>query len=79
MSKRTSYYRRTSHEIKGDARKGYASMIKHPGKINPIFLQKPYSACGKVKKEPFEDVTMCIDCGWESVDNCRVCRGERDR
>ena len=47
MSKRTSYYQRTSHEIKEDTRKGYASMIKQPAKIHPAFLQKPYSACEK--------------------------------
>ena len=51
MSKRTSYYKRTSHEIKGDTRKGYSNLIKYPGKINPVFLQKPYSACQKKAKE----------------------------
>lgn len=47
MSKRTSYYLRTAHEIKNDTRKGYSNLAKYPGKINPIFLQKPYSACEK--------------------------------
>ena len=56
MSKRTSYYRRTSHEIKGDTRKGYANLIKYPGKINPIFLQKPYSACGKKVEDETGDI-----------------------
>lgn len=79
MSKRSLPYRRSNSELKGDARKGYSKMEKEPGDINPVFLQKPYSACGKVKKEPSEDLTMCIDCGWESADNCKVCRGERDR
>ena len=51
MSKRTSYYRRTSHEIKSDTRKGYSNLIKYPGKIHPAFLQKPYSACEKKVKE----------------------------
>lgn len=52
MSKRTRYYLRTAHEIKGDTRKNYASLIKYPSKINPVFLQKPYSACEKkVKKK----------------------------
>ena len=79
MSKRSLPYRRSNSELKGDVRKRYGSMARESGNINPIFLQKPYSTCGKVKKEPFEDLTMCIDCGWESAENCRACREERNR
>ena len=55
MSKRTSYYLRTAEEIKSDTRKGYANLIKYPGKINPVFLQKPYSACAKKVEDEADD------------------------
>lgn len=47
MSKRSLPYRRNDAELKDDARRGYYTMEKELGNINPIFLQKPYSACGK--------------------------------
>ena len=47
MSKRSLPYRRNESEIKDDIQRVYASMEKELGNINPIFLQKPYSACEK--------------------------------
>lgn len=54
MSKRSLPYRRNESEIKKDIQRVYADMIKYPGKINPIFLQKPYSACKSIKKKDKE-------------------------
>ena len=47
MSKRSLPYRRNESEIKDDIQRVYSSMEKELGNINPIFLQKPYSACEK--------------------------------
>ena len=55
MSKRSLPYRRSESELKGDARKGYSKMEKKLGKINPVFLQRPYSACGKKKNSEEEE------------------------
>jgi hypothetical protein len=54
MSKRSLPYRRSESEIKKDIQRVYSSMEKELGNINPIFLQKPYSACKRIKKKDKE-------------------------
>lgn len=55
MSKRSLPYHRNESEIKNDIQRVYSSMEKELGKINPIFLQKPYSACIKKKNSKEEE------------------------
>jgi hypothetical protein len=31
------------------------------------------------KELDIDDITMCIECGWKSPDNCKVCRAERSK
>lgn len=45
MAKRSRSYRRSINEMKRDSEKNYHIMEKFPSEINPVFLNKPYSAC----------------------------------
>lgn len=50
MSKRSTPCLRSCNEIKKDTQRNYEAMEKKLGKIHPVVLQKPYSACKPIKK-----------------------------
>mgnify|MGYP001331200194 CR=1 FL=1 len=79
MAKRSRSYKRSIDEMKRDSERAYHGMEKFPSEINPIFLNKPYSACEPILRgymgKGKESINEGVKCREKAHGECQEGKG----